>query len=60
MASAGSSKGKKDTNDAQEEGVEVAKELIKLGGERLMGFYKGTGMMEKVVERVIKECSELL
>ena len=50
------SKGKK---EAEEEGVEVAKELIKFGGERLLQFYKGSEM-RGVVERVLKEAGETL
>jgi len=51
-----SGKGRK---EAEEEGVEVAKEVIKFGGEKLMQVYKGTEMMN-VVERMLKESSELL
>ena len=51
-----SSKGRK---EAEEEGVEVAKEVIKFGGEKLMQVYKGTEMMN-IVERMLKESSELL
>lgn len=50
------SKGKR---EAEEEGAEVARELIKFGGEKLMQVYKGTDMM-KIVERMLKESSELL
>ena len=52
-----SSKGSK--KEAEEEGVEVAKELIKFGGEKLMQVYKGTDML-KIVERLLQESSELL
>ena len=41
------------------EGVEVAKELIKFGGEKLIQVYKGTDML-KIVERLLQESSELL
>jgi len=51
-----SGKGRK---EAEEEGVEVAKELIKFGGEKLMQVYKGTDMMN-IVEKMLKESSELL
>jgi tetratricopeptide (TPR) repeat protein len=49
-------KGKK---ELEEEGVEVAKELILFGGEKLMSFYKGT-KMGKLVERMLKESAESL
>lgn len=44
--------------EAEEEGVEVAKELIKFGGDKLMRVYKGNGNMTKVVERMLKESAE--
>ena len=49
----------KNKRESEEEGVEVAKELIKFGGERLIGIYKGT-KMANVVSRVLKESSESL
>lgn len=52
-----SSKGNK--REAEEEGVDVAKELIKFGGEKLMQVYKGSEM-KSVVERLLKESSESL
>ncbi len=51
------SKGNK--REAEDEGVEVAKELIKFGGEKLMQVYKGT-KMRSIVERMLKESSEML
>lgn len=45
--------------EAEEEGVEVAKAVIKFGGEKLMQVYRGTEM-RAVVERVLKESSERL
>lgn len=51
-----SGKGKK---EAEEEGVEVAKELIKFGGEKLMHVYKGS-KMRSIVEGLLKESSESL
>lgn len=45
--------------EAEDEGVEVAKELIKFGGEKLMQVYKGTKLMN-IVERVLKDSSECL
>ena len=48
-----SSKGRK------EESAEVAKEVVKFGGEKLIQVYKGTEMMN-IVERMLKESSELL
>ena len=45
--------------EAEEEGVIVAKELIKFGGEKLIQVYKGTKMM-KMVESMLSESSELL
>ena len=52
-----STKGKK---EAEEEGVEVAKELIKFGGEKLMQVYRGNKDMTKLVERLLKESAESL
>ena len=49
-------KSKKDVDD---EGIEVAKELILFGGEKLMGHYKGT-KMGKLVEQLLKETSQVL
>jgi len=49
-------KGKK---EAEEEDVEVARELIKFGGEKLMTVYKGKEMAE-IVGRLLKETSERL
>lgn len=49
----------KSKREAEEEGVEVAKELILFGGEKLMHFYKGT-KMEKLVERLLTESSSSL
>ena len=44
--------------DAEEEGVEVARELIKFGGEKLMQVYKGSSKMRTVVERMLRVSSE--
>ncbi|KAL7528366.1 hypothetical protein ACHAWF_002537, partial [Thalassiosira exigua] len=52
-----STKGKK---EAEEEGVEVAKALIKFGGEKLVQVYRGNKDMAKIVERLLKEASESL
>ncbi|KAK1749204.1 ER membrane protein complex subunit 2-like protein [Skeletonema marinoi] len=49
----------KNKREAEDEGVEVAKELIKFGGEKLVGIYKGT-KLAKVVNAVLKESSESL
>jgi hypothetical protein len=46
--------------DAEEEGVEVALELIKFGGEKLMQVYKGSSKMRTVVERMLRESMESL
>ncbi|KAL7471461.1 hypothetical protein ACHAXS_011742 [Conticribra weissflogii] len=49
------------SKELEEESVAVAKELILHCGEKLMGFYKGSGRrLEKVVEQVLKDCSEAL
>ncbi|KAL7473982.1 hypothetical protein ACHAW6_000476 [Cyclotella cf. meneghiniana] len=48
------SKGKK---EMEEEGVEVAKELILFGGAKLMEFYQGT-VIGKLVERLLKDSAE--
>lgn len=50
-----SGKGKK---ELEEESVEVAKELIKFGGEKLMAVYKGSKVMRSVVEQVLRESAE--
>ena len=46
--------------DAEEEGVEVARELIKFGGEKLIQVYKGSSKMRTVVERMLRKSSESL
>jgi hypothetical protein len=46
--------------EAEEEGVEVARELIKFGGEKLMQVYKGSTKMKTVVEKMLQESSERL
>lgn len=51
--------GKGRQREAEEEGVAVARELVKFGGEKLMNVYRGTEMMG-IVERVLKESSEVL
>ena len=38
--------------------MEVARELIKFGGEKLMQVYKGSSKMRTVVERMLRESSE--
>jgi len=45
--------------EEEEESIEVAKELIKLAGEKLVQVYKGKKMMG-IVERILKESSESL
>jgi Flp pilus assembly protein TadD len=51
-----SAKSKKDVDD---EGVDVAKELILFGGEKLMEHYRGT-KIGKLVEQLLKESSQTL
>jgi tetratricopeptide (TPR) repeat protein len=47
----------KSKKEVEEEGKEVAKELLLFGGEKLMGHYKGT-KMGKLVEQLLKESSQ--
>lgn len=49
----------KNKREAEEEGVEVAKELIKFSGEKLIGMYKGT-KLATIVNRLLQESSESL
>jgi len=49
----------KNKREAEDQGVEVAKELIKFGGEKLVGIYKGT-KMARIINAVLKESSESL
>lgn len=57
--SGGGGKNGKRVAEEEEESIEVAKELIKLAGEKLMQVYKGKKMMG-IVERILKESSESL
>ena len=54
-----SGKGGAGKREAEEEGVEVAKELVKLSAEKMMNVYKGSKLMS-IVERMLKEASENL
>lgn len=47
----------KSKRESEEEGVEVAKELLKFGSEKLLKAYKGT-LMAKAVEQVLMESSQ--
>ena len=49
----------KTKREVDEEEVEVAKELILFGGEKLMGHYKGT-KMGRLVEQLLKESSQMM
>ena len=49
----------KNKREGEDQGVEVAKELIKFGGEKLIGIYKGT-KMANVINAVLKESSQSL
>ena len=49
----------KNKREGEDQGVEVAKELIKFGGEKLIGIYKGTKMAQ-VINAVLKESSQSL
>ena len=49
----------KHKKEVDEEGAEVAKELILFGGEKLIGHYKGT-KMGKLVEHLLKESSQMM
>ena len=55
----GGGKNGKKVAEEEEESIAVAKELIKLAGEKLMQVYKGKKMMG-IVESILKESSELL
>ncbi|KAL3821938.1 hypothetical protein ACHAXA_004426 [Cyclostephanos tholiformis] len=46
--------------DAEGEGIEVARELIMLGGGKLVRVYGGSSKMKSIVERMLKESSEML
>jgi len=49
----------KNKREAEDEGVEVAKELIKFGGEKLAGVYQGT-KLAAVVRSLLEETSQSL
>ena len=49
----------KNKREAEDEGVEVAKELIKFGGEKLTGVYQGT-KLASVVRSLLTETSHSL
>lgn len=49
------SKASKNKREAEEDDLEVAKELIKFGAERLVKMYHGKGRMSKLVETVMKD-----
>lgn len=46
--------------EAEDDGVEMARELVKLGGEKLMCVYKRSLKMRNVVEGMLRESSESL
>eukprot|EP00567_Pseudictyota_dubia_P010744 CAMPEP_0197455774 /NCGR_PEP_ID=MMETSP1175-20131217/41594_1 /TAXON_ID=1003142 /ORGANISM="Triceratium dubium, Strain CCMP147" /LENGTH=318 /DNA_ID=CAMNT_0042989715 /DNA_START=38 /DNA_END=994 /DNA_ORIENTATION=+ len=49
------SKAGKSKREAEEDDVEVAKELVKFGAEKLVKLYHGKGRMAKLVENVMKD-----
>lgn len=58
-SSGGGGKNGKRVAEEEEESIEVAKELIKLAGEKLMQVYNGKKMLG-IVESILKETSESL
>uniref|UniRef100_A0A7S4NBK7 ER membrane protein complex subunit 2 n=1 Tax=Odontella aurita TaxID=265563 RepID=A0A7S4NBK7_9STRA len=49
------SKAGKSKREAEEDDVEVAKELVKFGAEKLIKAYQGKGRMAKLIEIVMKD-----